>query len=237
MSACSLLTCAARLIFLAVFRVVGPVTLPLHVRSRALVPVPRPRLRRFPLCPPGRPFVPPSEVLTRPHAPVLSSSGAVGATGPDVRTSIRPVIAAAAPTLVLPVLLVNPVPVSVVTPVLVDRLLSLLSAHPSPSLVAYVVHGFRHGFDLGYAGLLTSSRPANLRSALADVPGVSAAIRLELRRRHVAGPFAVLPFPILHCSRLGAAPKLEQIYLWSNPASAAAVQALRDAREGLTVNT
>ena len=112
-----------------------------------------------------------------------------------------------APTLVLPVLLVNPVPVSVVTPVHVSRLSSLLGAHPSPSLVAYVVHGFRHGFDLGYSGLLTPSRPDNLRSALADVPGVSAAILLELRRRHVAGPFAVPPFPVLHCSPLGAAPK------------------------------
>ena len=35
--------------------------------------------------------------------------------------------------------------------------------------------------------------------------------------------------------REGAAPKLETIYLFGNPASAAAVQALRDAREGLDV--
>lgn len=51
-------------------------------------------------------------------------------------------------------------------------------------------------------------RPANLRSALTDASGVTAAIQQELQRQHVAGPFDSPPFPILHCSPLGAAPSL-----------------------------
>ena len=50
-------------------------------------------------------------------------------------------------------------------------------------------------------------RPANLRSALTDASGVTAAIQRELQCRHVAGPFGSPPFTILHCSPLGAAPK------------------------------
>ena len=67
--------------------------------------------------------------------------------------------------------------------------------------------GFGFGFDTGFRGHATASRPKNLRSALAIPDAVTTAVNLEISRGHTAGPFREPPFPHLHCSPLGAAPK------------------------------
>ena len=98
-------------------------------------------------------------------------------------------------------------PAGVVTPIDVDALASLLASCPYTCARQDVLQGFTRGFDIGFRGLGLPTRPRNLRSAR-DVPdAVSAAIALELQRAHLAGPFRAAPFPCLHCSPLGAAPK------------------------------
>ena len=98
-------------------------------------------------------------------------------------------------------------PVRIITPVNVDVLASLVASCTDHVLRDYVLHGFRFGFDTGFRGLATASRPKNLRSALAIPDAVTTAINLEISRGHTAGPFREPPFPLLHCSPLGAAPK------------------------------
>ena len=65
-------------------------------------------------------------------------------------------------------------------------------------------------FRLGYTGPRFSIVPKNLKSALDNPTIVSEAIVKELERKHVAGPFEVLPIHPLHCSPLGAVPKKDK---------------------------
>ena len=93
------------------------------------------------------------------------------------------------------------------TPIVVPLLHQLLRDHPNKNTVAFVLNGFAFGFDIGFRGLTIPSRPKNLRSALDNPDLVTSAIAREIRRGHTAGPFSVEPFPVLHCSPLGSAPK------------------------------
>ncbi len=91
-------------------------------------------------------------------------------------------------------------PVRIITPVNVDVLASLVSSCTT----------FCMGFGLGSIPVfvvMLASQPKNLRSALAIPDAVTTAVNLEISRGHTAGPFCEPPFPLLHCSPLGAAPK------------------------------
>ena len=101
----------------------------------------------------------------------------------------------------------SPLPSSVVSPINVDRLEALLSAHPDRELVSFVISGFRHGFDIGFVGPPVSTRPRNLLSARSHPTPVTEAILKEVRRGHTAGPFLSPPLLPFHCSPLGAVPK------------------------------
>ena len=94
-----------------------------------------------------------------------------------------------------------------VSPVDVNRLEELLIEHPNKALVKYVTDGFRFGFDIGFSGSISDTRPRNLLSARQNPAPVSAAIERELSRRHTSGPFHIPPFQPFHCSPLGAVPK------------------------------
>ena len=98
-------------------------------------------------------------------------------------------------------------PEIVLTPVSVPILRQALLDHPARDLVDFVLFGFTFGFDIGFRGVGLPSRPRNLRSAIDNPTAVSRAIAKELRRGHTAGPFSTPPFPCLHCSPLGSAPK------------------------------
>ena len=89
----------------------------------------------------------------------------------------------------------------------VERLAFLLRDHPDPDIVSYVISGFSEGFDIGFTGAISDSRPRNLFSALRNAPAVSAAIAKELSRGHTSGPFCFPPLAPFHCSPLGAVPK------------------------------
>ena len=83
----------------------------------------------------------------------------------------------------------------------------LLREHPDRRLVDYIVDGLRNGFDIGFSGQGTESRPRNLKSALQNKDAVQQAINKEITRGHTAGPFPDPPFPLTHCSPIGCAPK------------------------------
>ena len=101
----------------------------------------------------------------------------------------------------------RPLPEGVCTPVNVHRLEYYLSNHPNRQLVSYILHGFRHGFDIGFVGTVVDTRPNNLLSARNNPDHVSEAIMKELSRGHTSGPFLSPPLSPFHCSPLGAVPK------------------------------
>ena len=88
-----------------------------------------------------------------------------------------------------------------------DVLEQMLQHHPDRDLVGFLVNGFRHGFDIMYAGPLIASQTRNLRSASTHEDKVSDAIDTEVLRGHTSGPFNSPPFPVTHCSPLGAVKK------------------------------
>ena len=100
-----------------------------------------------------------------------------------------------------------PLPSNVSTPVNVERLEFYLSGHPDRNLVAYIINGFHFGFDIGFRGNISTTRPRNLLSARTNPDPVSQAIAKELVRGHTSGPFIVPPIQPFHCSPLGAVPK------------------------------
>ena len=100
-----------------------------------------------------------------------------------------------------------PLPSSISSPIIILPLASYLSGHPDRELVDFLIRGFTDGFDIMYGGSLSSSYPTNLRSTEEFHTEVSSAIQFEVSAGHTAGPFLQPPFPITHCSPLGAVRK------------------------------
>ena len=89
----------------------------------------------------------------------------------------------------------------------IDLFEKLLELHPDQNLVNYILDGLRNGFDIGFTGTFTPTFPKNLKSADQNKTAISTAINKEVSRGHTAGPFPTPPFPLTHCSPIGAAPK------------------------------
>ena len=90
-----------------------------------------------------------------------------------------------------------------------DVLEMLLEEHPDRQAVQYVVQGFRIGFNLG----LTCQPPPwppcrNLREAHYKPHIAQAMIDEEVRKGHMAGPFAEPPFPNMVFSPINLVPKV-----------------------------
>lgn len=88
----------------------------------------------------------------------------------------------------------------------------LLREHPCQSLVSFIISGLSSGFDIGFHGPCTATRPRNLLSARSNSQSVWEAIAKELARGHTSGPFLSPPITPLHCSPLGAVPKKDGSY-------------------------
>ena len=102
----------------------------------------------------------------------------------------------------------RPLPSQIVnTFVNIPRLHHLLLEYPNQSLVQFVLHGFHHGFNLGFRGLMNEQPLKNNKSARENPEEVSKAIAKEIQRGHTAGPFPQPPFSHCHVSPIGAAPK------------------------------
>ena len=138
-----------------------------------------------------------------PHTSVILSTYAVSASGHILHRAAQDVTTRG--TVLTDFF--NPVPENVFSPVNVDRLEFYLDAHPDRDLVSYIITGFRFGFDIGFQGSVTDTRPRNLLTARSNPEPVSEAIRKELSRSHTAGPFSSPPMFPFHCSPLGAVPK------------------------------
>ena len=106
----------------------------------------------------------------------------------------------------------QPLPTNIISPVNVDVLEQCLLNHPDRNLVNFIIHGFTFGFDILYSGSLSQTSPNNLLSARSHHNNVSTAISKEVSRGHTAGPFLCQPFPVLHCSPLGAVHKKNNTY-------------------------
>ena len=74
-------------------------------------------------------------------------------------------------------------------------------------MVHYILDGLYSGFNIGYEGSYSETRPKNLKSATNNSIKVTEAIVKELERKHTAGPFVDPPFSPLHCSPIGAVMK------------------------------
>ena len=103
-------------------------------------------------------------------------------------------------------------PVHVVSPINVLVLCKYLTSHPDRNFVNFLLDGFTNGFSVGYQGPLTAGQCRNLLSARSNPAAVTRAISKEVERGHTAGPFDIMPFPLLHCSPLGAVPKKDGTY-------------------------
>ena len=105
-------------------------------------------------------------------------------------------------------LVFRPLPVIIEnTFVNIEKFEFLLHGYPDSSLVHFILNGFRHGFNLGFRGLINEKPLKNNKSARDNPEKVSEAIAKEVDRGHTAGPFHAPPFPHCHISPLGAAPK------------------------------
>ena len=91
----------------------------------------------------------------------------------------------------------KPLPLSIEhTHVNINRLAKLLDGYPDQYQVDYILHGLRHGFDIGFKGQILEHVPRNNKSARDNYTKVTLAINKEVTRGHTAGPFAAPPFPI-----------------------------------------
>ena len=93
------------------------------------------------------------------------------------------------------------------TPINIEKLGEKLTHHPDQNKVRFIIEGLAQGFDIGYGGSITNTRPNNLLTACNNPRAVSEAIRKELERGHTSRPFINPPFRITHCSPIGAVPK------------------------------
>ena len=93
------------------------------------------------------------------------------------------------------------------TPVNIENFSSLLVNHPDRELCYYLIDGLTNGFHIGFVGQHSTATPKNLKSANEHSEAVTDAIRKELERNHISGPFTTPPFPNLHCSPLGSREK------------------------------
>jgi hypothetical protein len=88
----------------------------------------------------------------------------------------------------------------------VDRLEAELTDHPDRGFVAYLVNGFRHGFDTGVVNPPTQPLECrNLLSARQDPDFVTLAVHDECQQGYLWGPFTIPPFENYRVSPVGVA--------------------------------
>ena len=89
----------------------------------------------------------------------------------------------------------NPFPISLPTPVKVERLVFLLDGY-TPSTVQYLLSGFTRGFPVHFQGDRQSFFATNLLSAVENPLVVDAKLQKELDAHRLAGPFQSPPPPL-----------------------------------------
>lgn len=106
-------------------------------------------------------------------------------------------------------------PVSSVTPLVLSEFKKQLAAHPNPNLVAYVLHGLEHGFDIGFNYLIQLKSARKNKSSTFEHPQVvDEYLANEVSLGRIAGPFDSPPIPNLQVSSFGVIPKKGQEGQW-----------------------
>lgn len=92
------------------------------------------------------------------------------------------------------------------TPISILSLSRLLSSHPDPVFVDYLLSGLSQGFRVGVSFPLTAPYVArNLQSALNEPEIVSELLAKEVNKGYVVGPFSAPPFNPFRVNSLGVA--------------------------------
>ena len=86
----------------------------------------------------------------------------------------------------------------------ISKLTKELKRHPDEDRVERVLHGLKHGYDIGFRGEFKETFPKNNASAFRHKHLLSASVDKEVARQHTAGPFLHPPFVRNHISPLGA---------------------------------
>ena len=100
-----------------------------------------------------------------------------------------------------------PLPDNIYSPINILQLEVFLQRYPNIEVAQYVLNGFREGFDVGFQGEISNTRPRNAQSVFTNSKGVFTAIAKELQCGHTSGPFHQPPFDVTHVSPIGAVPK------------------------------
>ena len=133
----------------------------------------------------------------------VSGTSATGATTTTMGASTVCLTPAPATGLVF-----RPLPVKIVSNfVNISSFANLLRGYPHAPLVNFVLHGFQHGFNIGFTGQINEQHRQNNKSARDNHDQVSKAVAKEVERGHTAGPFPYPPFRRNHISPISAAPK------------------------------
>lgn len=92
------------------------------------------------------------------------------------------------------------------TPINITHLAAVLSTHPDPVFVDYLLSGLSQGFRVGVLSSPTVTFVAkNLQSALKEPAVVSQLIEKELSKGYIIGPFHSSPFSVFRTSPIGVA--------------------------------
>ncbi|XP_066926631.1 uncharacterized protein [Clytia hemisphaerica] len=78
----------------------------------------------------------------------------------------------------------NSLPEGFVTPVNIKNFSSALLDHPDQETCKYLIDGLTYGFDIGYTGPHSASKPKNLKSSLEHTDAVTIAVCKELKHKH-----------------------------------------------------
>ena len=84
----------------------------------------------------------------------------------------------------------------IVTPINTDKLTHYLKlSQYNPKKSAYLVHGFKHGFDLGYRGPVVRQSLANNLPLMVGSPvELWNKLMKEVQLKRVAGPYDHIPY-------------------------------------------
>ena len=100
---------------------------------------------------------------------------------------------------------------SIITPIQVNVLETLLSPHPDQSFVQKLCSELRTGVRIGYRGPRQPRLSKNLVSALQNPDIISDNLAQEVALGRTAGPFDAPPFPNFQVSPIGLVPKKHSV--------------------------
>jgi hypothetical protein len=93
------------------------------------------------------------------------------------------------------------------TPIIIDTNLPFLEKYTNANDAKFIIHGFQHGFPLGYAGPRISRDSKNLKSVINNSDIAKQTNYDEISAGSMSGPFDTIPISNLRCSLIGLVPK------------------------------